>query len=251
MKLFLLFLSFYEALKFTFTAPVNIVKNFNLPQNGNRYHRSISDMKNHIKKVLNMHILNSTLDKYLEKMFNLHNLNPTYVFRIPDGKNRTIVLRKSDFSVAIFPNITNLNKFKQTTQNIQPSPSTRHQVKLKSEEVLDELKHERLLFQKNLNGNFDDIDYDENMRKIVEENVRSEKEFIKFMRELNEDLDDEELRKKFQQQNKNTKNGGRDEWEELGLAGWSGAMSSNRHELPKKERYYSTQFFENFKSVIF
>lgn len=213
------------------------MKNFQLPHNGNNYHRSISDMKNHIKKVLNMHIVNSSLDKYIDKMFNFHNLNPTYVFRIPGIANRTIIFRKSDFSIAIFPNITNINKFKQTSQPIQQSSSTQHQVKVKSEEVLEELKHERLIFQQNLNANYDDSDFDD----IVDENVRSEKDFINFMRDLNEDLDDDELKKKYHQnQGKKIKNERvkHDEWDELGLSGWSGSMSANKDELPKKERYW-------------
>lgn len=193
-------------------------------------------MKSHIKKVLNMH--NASFDKFIDKMFNFNNLNPTYVFRIPDSnknKNRTLVFRKSDFSVAVFPNITNVNKFKN--QAVQSSSSSTQQiVKVKSEEVLEELKQERLIFQRNLNGNYEDTDYDENMMKIVEENVRSEKEFIKFMRDLNEDLDEDELREKFQKNQAKRNKNKKDEWEELGLAGWSGAMSSNKDELPKKER---------------
>lgn len=185
-----------------------------------------------------MHIVNSSLDKYLEKMFNFHNLNPTYVFRIPGTANRTVVFRKSDFSVAVFPNITNINKFKQNSQPIQQSSSTQHQVKVKSEEVFEELKHERLIFQQN--GNYDDSDFDDDMKQIVEENVRSEKEFINFMRDLNEDLDDDELRKKYHQKQakKVTKNERvkHDDWDELGLSGWSGSMSANKEELPKRER---------------
>lgn len=185
-----------------------------------------------------MQIMNSTLDKYIEKMFNFHNLNPTYVFRLPDNtKNKTLIFRKSDFSVAVFPNITNVNKFKKMTPSIQQVSSSKQQlVKGKSEEILEELKHERLIFQKNLNGNYEDVDYDENMMRIVEENVRSEKEFIKFMRDLNEDLDEDELRLKFQQQIQGKKKPVQDEWEELGLKGWSGTMSANKDELPKKER---------------
>lgn len=192
-------------------------------------------MKSHIKKVLNMHVVNSSLDKYLENVFNFHNSNPTYMFRLPDGKNRTIMFKKSDFSVAVFPNITNVNKFKDKTK-IQASSSNRHQVKAKSEEVLDELKQERLIFQKNLNGNLDDDDYDENMKNILDSNVKAEKDFIKFIRELNEDLDDEELHEKYKQKDFNKGRNSKNEWDELGLAGWSGTVSANKDEMIKKER---------------
>lgn len=158
------------------------------------------------------------------------------MFRLPDGRNKTVMFKKSDFSVAIFPNITNVNKFKENVK-LQTSSSNRHQVKVKSEEVLDELKQERLIFQKNLNGNLEDDDYDENMRNILDSNVKAEKDFIKFIRELNEDLDEDDLHKKFNSQKefKNGKNS-KDEWGELGLDGWSGSMSANKDEMIKKER---------------
>lgn len=214
---------------------MNIVKSFNLPhgQNGNSYHKTISDMKSHIKKVLNMHVVNSSLDKYIEKVFNFHSLNPTYMFRLPDGKNRTVMFKKSDFSIAVFPNITNVSKFKQNT-NFQASSSNRHQVKVKSEEIIDELQQERLIFQKNLNGNLEDSDYDDNMRNIVDSNVRAEKEFINFIGELNQDLDEDELHEKYNQRDKGK--APKDEWDEVGLSGWSGTMTANKDELNKKER---------------
>lgn len=214
-----------------------MVKNFNLPHghNGNTYHRTINDMKNHIKKVLNMHVVNSSLDRYIENVFDFHNLNPTYMFRLPGGKNRTMIFKKSDFSIAVFPNITNVNKFKQN-QALQGSSSNRHQVKIKSEEVLDELQQERLIFQKNLNGNLEDDDYDENMRNIIDSNVRAEKDFMKLMKELNEDLDEEELNKSYENYKNSRGKEVKNEWDELGLSGWSGTMTSNKDELAKKER---------------
>ncbi|KAG5670756.1 hypothetical protein PVAND_000997 [Polypedilum vanderplanki] len=228
------------ALKLQITSPIHIVKNFNLPQrHATLHHKSPNEMKLHIKKVLNMHTENATLDHFITKMFNIQNLNPTYVFRLP-GKNRILTFRKSDFSIAIFPNITNINKFSKNNQMLHSSSSTNHHVKTKSEENLDELKHERLIFQKNLNGNYDDADYDENMKKIVEENGRQEREFIEFLNELNEDLNEENLTRNINAQKltnqvkKNSKK--KDEWEELGLDGWSGMMVKSKEELPKKER---------------
>lgn len=207
-------------------------------------------MKVHIKKVLNMHIENSTLDKYISSIFNLNNVNPTYVFRLPDSKNRTLVFRKSDFTAAVFPNITNVNKFAKPTEELQMSPSIKHPVKaVKNEELLDELKHERFIFENNLSNSYDD--YDDNMKQIVDENVRSEKDFIQLMTELNDDLNDEDLREKYHQklkqpppdkkqllgdETKSKKKSEEEEWEELGLSGWSGSMSASKVELPKKEK---------------
>lgn len=209
-------------------------------------------MRVHIKKVLNLHHENSTLDKYISSMFNLNNVNPTYVFRLPDKKNRTLVFRKSDFTAAVFPNITNVNKFAKSSEKLQMSSSSKHPVKVKNEELLDELKHERFIFENNLSTSYDD--YDETMKQIVDENVRSEKEFIQLMNELNEDLNDEDLREKYRQRltvppvkavNKKPGYGGKitakkkteeDEWDELGLSGWSGTMAGSKGELPRKEK---------------
>lgn len=208
-------------------------------------------MKIHIKKVLNMHPENSTLDNYISSLFNLNNVNPTYVFRLPDTKNRTLVFRKSDFTAAVFPNITNVNKFAKSSEKLQASPSSKHSVKVKNDELLDELKHERSIFDNNVGSEFD---YDDSMKNIVEENVRSEKDFIDLMNELNEDLNEEDLKEKYQKltskpaksRSKPTRARGQktkykqstedDGWEELGLSGWSGSMSSSAEGLKNKEK---------------
>lgn len=196
-------------------------------------------MRVHIKKVLNVQVNNSTLDKYISSIFNLNNVNPTYVFRLPDNRNQTLVLRKSDFSAAVFPNITNVNKFKKPADKLEMSSSIKHPVAVKSEESVDELKHEKNIFDNNINSNFED--YDDNMKHIVDENVRSEKEFIKLMNEMNEDLNEEDMRqqklvqppKKKQKQKLSEV----DQWEELGLSGWSGTVAGSKDQLPRKEKF--------------
>jgi len=226
------------ALKFTFTSPVHTSKKINLPSI-HGHHKNVNDMRIHIKHVLNIRSENSTLDDYISKVFNLQNINPTYVFRMPDGNNKTLIFRKSDFISPIFPNITNTNKF--TKVNLEPSSSKRHQVEMKSEEILDELRHEKLVFQKNLDGNFEDVDYDDNMKKIVQENVKTERDFETLLNELNEDLDYEDAKKDRKQSNQSKKKNiktttTKDEWSELGLDGWSGLMTSSKDNLPKKDR---------------
>jgi hypothetical protein len=230
---------FLAALKFTFTSPVHTSKKINLPQI-HSHHKNFNDMRIHIKRVLNIRSDNSTLDDYISKVFNLQNLNPTYVFRMPDGNNKTLTFRKSDFISPIFPNITNINKF--TKENLESSSSSnRHQVKMKSEEILDELRHEKLVFQKNLDGNFEDADYDDNMKKIVQENVKTEKDFETLLNELNEDLDYEDAKRDRKHSNQSKKKSFKaptvkDGWSELGLDGWSGLMTSSKDNLPKKDR---------------
>jgi hypothetical protein len=199
-------------------------------RNLNYYHqRALNDMKFHIKKVLNLHAIeNSTIDKYISSMFNVHNENPTYVFELP-GKTR-VTLRRSDFSTAIFPNITNINKFTQnisTHHNLQESASVKRPVKVKNEESSsEEIRREKFLFE---NG-FDD--YDDNMKQVVEENVRSERDFIDLMNELNSNLEREEKIKP--QHPKRSRLNDNKEWDEIGLSGWSGTMVKTKGELSKK-----------------
>lgn len=240
-------------MKIAFAPPGLRLKHFHQPQNLNYFHhKTANDMKVHIKKVLNMHLENSTLDKYISSIFNLNNVNPTYVFRLPDNRNRTLVFRKSDFTAAVFPNITNVNKFTKSTENLQVQSSVKHPVKVKNDELLEELKHERFIFENNVNSNYDD--YDDNMKQIIEENVRSEKDFIQLMTDLNEDLNEEDLREKYHQRltsppmnaalkkpafdekNKSKKRSEDEDWEELGLSGWSGTVAGSKGDLPKREK---------------
>lgn len=206
-------------------------------------------MRFHIKKVLNLHAIeNSTIDKYISSMFNVHNENPTYVFELP-GKTR-IILRRSDFSTAIFPNITNVNKFTQNAttsihqQNLQASASQKRPVKVKNleETSSEEIRREKFYFE---NG-FDD--YDDNMNKVVEENVRSERDFIDLMNELNSNLEREEKMKP--QKPKRTRFHDDKEWDEIGLNGWSGTMVKTKGELPKKLDKFILKYHKFLKLVI-
>lgn len=250
-----------SAVKLAFVSPINLLKGFRQPSSLDYFHHKTSnDMKVHIKKVLNMHLENSTLDKYISSVFNLNNVNPTYVFRLPDKKNRTLVFRKSDFTAAVFPNITNVNKFQKPTEKLQTSSSIKHPVKVKNQELIDELKHERLIFENNLSNNYDD--YDDSMKQIVDENVRTEKDFIQLMTELNDDLNEEDLRDKYHEKLtqssieplnrkpvtdgkvKTRKKNEEEEWEELGLGGWQGTMSASKGNLPKKEKWVCIRLAE-------
>lgn len=230
------------------------LKNLRHPQTFN-VHRLQNEMRLHIKKVLNMHLENSTLDKYISSIFNLNNANPTYVFRLPDKKNRTLVFRKSDFTAAVFPNISNVNKFKKPSANLQMSSSSKRPVKVQSEEQFDELSRDSFIFEDNLHSNIDD--YDDNMKSIVDENVRLEQAFIENMNSLNQDLNDEEIRENYQgliqaspakQYNRKTspktkKMSGKNEWEELGLSGWTGVVAGSKDKLPKKEKWIEKNIF--------
>ncbi|CAO1420087.1 unnamed protein product [Diamesa serratosioi] len=236
---------------------VHHIKNYQRPTHLNTFnflpHKSLNEMKLHIKRVLNMHQENTTLDNYISTMFNFKSLNPTYVFRLPDKRN--LIFRKSDFSDAVFPNVTNVNKF-NNFDNIQASSSSKHLVQIKQDDQ-EELKFERYFFENNLNSNYDDADYDENMKKVIEENVRSEKGFISQLNELNEELDEEELRSEYKKFNKpkaskstqklsygkkinsyqSKKNPEAESWEELGLFGWEGSMTGTANRFKQPQGY--------------
>lgn len=115
-------------------------------------------------------------------LFNTENPDPLYIFVLPDEqKNRTIVLRKSSFSPAIFPNISIIDKRIQLHQNhkspqsifgvVQPNTNRIQRSKLKDDFDLD------------THATNDDEKYVE----IVAENVRTEKNFFQFMDKLNKD----------------------------------------------------------------
>lgn len=185
-------------------------------------------MKEHIKKVLNIRLDNTTLDRYVSAIFNLSNNNPTYVFRLPDRKKLTF--RKSDFTKPVFPNITNVNKFAKSSGKLRMQSSVKHQVKIEDEQLYDELQ------------DFD-FDYDDHVKEIIDKNVRSEKDFLQSMNELNDDINDRQqltsspppppkyIKKKLLKPKTKIE---KDEWELLGLDGWSGTIAVSKGDLPRR-----------------
>uniref|UniRef100_A0A182INE5 Phospholipase A2-like central domain-containing protein n=1 Tax=Anopheles atroparvus TaxID=41427 RepID=A0A182INE5_ANOAO len=202
-------------------------------------------MKSHIKRILNIHEENSTLDSYLLSLFNMENLNPTYVFLLPmDGKNhvRKLIYQRSDFEEAEFPNVTTINKFTERpnrTAALVVKPGGDMQLEKKIFEYIDR------------------DTMDEGTLKVVEENVRTERNFIKFMDDLNRDLDEEERRRTLKETlRKQSATPGRLPsalftpytyrstqqtvgWDDLGLEGWAGGLreiQGHRFEHPVLEK---------------
>uniref|UniRef100_A0A182K2R2 Uncharacterized protein n=1 Tax=Anopheles christyi TaxID=43041 RepID=A0A182K2R2_9DIPT len=189
-------------------------------------------MKSHIKHILNIHEENSTLDNYLLSLFNTENLNPTYVFLLPmEGKNhvRKLIYQRSDFEEAQFPNVSTINKFtgkpnRTMATSIVSKPSSDMQLEKKIFEHLDK------------------DTMDDGTRKVIEENVRTERNFMKFMDELNRDLEEEENRRILKESMRQAvSTTGRTSstalftpytykgtqtlsWDELGLEGWAGGL---------------------------
>lgn len=227
---FLLFLS-STAVSFTFITPPHLYHHKQINVN---HPKSPNELKLHIKKILNLeNHRNSTIDEYISTVFNVHNINPSYVFRIPDSRsnfNKTIVYRKSDFREAIFPNVTNVNKFNQTFDHLETSSSNRHPIRFHKEDVSEELRFEKYFFESA--KKFEDEGSNEQLDKIIEENVRTEKTFMAFMDDLNKDLENEDSRENSLKQGyvkpvkpkKKDQFEDSDDWDALGLDGWSGQM---------------------------
>jgi hypothetical protein len=156
------------------------------------------------------------------------------VFVLPDHKNRTLVLRRSDFNEAIFPNVTNLNKFKKSPLNPKGG-SVPNRAAMKEEQ---------------LDLDSEEEDYDESqMGRIIEENIRTERNFIEFVDNLNDDDLEEEyessqLSDRYRYnvgqeskisstkvkaivdlKRKRVQNSKKLDWKDFGLEGWFGGLS--------------------------
>ncbi|XP_058453997.1 uncharacterized protein LOC131432003 [Malaya genurostris] len=193
------------------------------------HNAEILKMKNQIRKILNMTNENNRLDNYILSLFNVENANPTYVFLLPSGDKKTIkklIYQKSDFLEAEFPNVTAINKFKR---------SLNHTLNVYSENNNEHTEQEIRAFTET----DDNSDTDNNMSEIVEENIRTERNFIKFMDDLNEDLEEELKRQILKHKHsvhgatfKHTTlftpytyvNTQTVSWSDLGLEGWSGGL---------------------------
>lgn len=145
---------------------------------------------------------------------------PNYIFILPE--NQTLVLRKSDFDHVIYPNVTNMNKFsKGKKQSI--------------------IKNRDLQNAGSVNKvNFYDRD-EQDLENIVKENIQTERNFVNFIEEMNHDLNSEDIKVRTRDKG-STKKGFKakietnkqNEWEDLGLDGWEGAITERQKNKTKK-----------------
>lgn len=149
---------------------------------------SINQLKNQIKFILNLdlHTRNESIDKYIIESFNIYNPDPVYVFVLPDDSNRTVVVRRSNFSDISFPNTTSL----QTLHKILKSSKLAHLFPSYDEYAPKQDAQDDRRFSvkyKQFMSTENDLSEAESL-KVVEENVRTEKNFFKFMDQLNDDI---------------------------------------------------------------
>ena len=131
------------------------------------------------------------------RSFNLNNPDPVYVFVLPDGQNqhnKTVVFRKSNFNEAVFPNVTslqrqltksNISKLITLIENIDKiAPILLNTFNVNNKQHLKNKKQHSY----NNHATKGDLDEAESLR-IVDENVRTERNFLRFMQELNGEAD--------------------------------------------------------------
>lgn len=168
----------------------SFVGDSNRHDDADRHHRRIWRLRADIKHILHLQPQhNATLDRILEHNFNLHTADPMYVFVLPGGDstsdtpfrhNRTLVLHRSSFAhPAQFPLISPMQRRLQRT-NI-----TRLQLLIGNIERIRPNNDQP-------SSRLPDLDESESAvaLRVVEENVRTERNFLHFMQLLNGKNDD-------------------------------------------------------------
>lgn len=140
------------------------------------------ELKSHIKRVLNFEETNSTLEKYIVNSFNLYNADPLYIFVLPGEINQTLVLRRSNFSEAIFPNVAALHILRKLSL-ASHAYAAQHDYDKKLEKLKKNDEIPQVKLDQFLKGVYE-LDEAASLR-IIEENVRTERNFLKFMEDLN------------------------------------------------------------------
>lgn len=175
---------------------------------------------------------NETLDNYVSNSFNTKNLNPAYIFILPDKNNRTIVLRKNDFLEIDYPNISHINKFRKMQKDFYNK------------------KDENEMKEKLIENMYSD-DSDSKSMEMVAENMRTERNFYKWVEDYNNDVESFTNRpsKKFQsrksdedyelydddyetsdEEKETSEENDRVRWDDFGLKGWTGGLKKVREE---------------------
>lgn len=228
--------------------------------NRNRFPSSkryaIRQLRRDIEDVLNLDDEDDISD--LMDALNTHNPNPIYVFIVPGRhSNRTIAYRRSDFISTTFPNTTLLQHFHKMLRESSFKPYV--------DAIDDQQMHKQLhVNNRRFLANYKEflVDHSDELGSLdaIEENVRTEKNFFKFMDEVNGNnhIDSERLTTDYQSLIKelhSTDSIGNlalvdgnianhrmldpDDsevtWDDLGLAGWTGFIRM-KHNHPQENR---------------
>lgn len=234
----------------------------------NRY--AISRLRQHIETVLNLNEYDDDTSDLMDSL-NIHNPNPVYVFIIPgEHSNRTVAYRRSDFVYTAFPNTTILQHFHKMLRESSFKP---YIDAIDDQQMAKQLHVNNRRFLANYKEFIADHSDESNSLNAIEENVRTEKNFFKFMDEINgndryarshmDGVADEyqkrltttdyrsliqELHstdhvgnfalkneKTFEQRTGLSKSSDQVSWDDLGLHGWSGKIAM-KHSHPQENR---------------
>lgn len=141
-------------------------------------------LKTNIKRVLDFEEKNETLDKYIMNSFNLYDADPVYMFILPgDHNNRTLVYRRSNFSEPIFPDIVPLKQLRKLSFASHQIAHQELYYDKKADKYVNDIpkvKYEQF------KGGVYDLEEAASL-KVIEENVRTERNFLEFMEDLKRD----------------------------------------------------------------
>lgn len=153
---------------------------------------SITRLKQQINFVLNLnsYAQNESIDRYITEHFEVSNPDPVYVFVLPENANQTLVFHRSNFSDISFPNTTSLQKMhnflrRSEFAHLHSSQTERSSKDSSIDESFIRKYHQFMSSENDL--------YEAESLKIVEENVRTEKNFFQFMDQINREMSNEEI----------------------------------------------------------
>lgn len=161
---------------------------YHLHHSGHEFNHN-ENLKNHIKRVLDLEGANETLDKYIMSSFNLYNADPMYMFVLPGEKNRTLIFHRSNFTEAIFPDIVPLKQLRKLSYASHQIAHQKNYHDLKADKYSKSDEIPKNKFDQFKNGAYD-LDEASSL-KIIEENVRTERNFLEFMEDLNRNQENE------------------------------------------------------------
>lgn len=136
-------------------------------------------MRNRMKQVLHLRDDNS-----LTSMFKSVDEDPVYVFVLPDKRNKTVVFHQSDFTKMEYPRISEVGRMDGPVY-YKPLNATAFQdaTANKTTPIAQRLT---IRDEEDEDDDFSDYSDDEEaeMNRIIEENVRTERNFIRYMEDL-------------------------------------------------------------------
>lgn len=149
-------------------------------------HDVFGELINHIKKVLNLDMKSNAMDEHFVNSFNIYNPDPMYVFVLPgDESNITLVFHRSNFSETSFPNTTSLLKLHSILKNSKLGQYIQFERHRAPKLLVNDFR-----FFERYKELMNDADLDDAASlRVVEENVRTERNFFKFMDNLNKQSD--------------------------------------------------------------